>query len=213
MQRDDETLVERRLRDLVAAGYGEGDGARELVARELLTSDTRLRVLALRAAARRGWLDAGQWSALVRDDDVLVRRDATRLLAYEAAPAANTLEALDTALDDDDALVVERAAFALGEHRHAKSLEHLVDVAGRHDDPRCRESAVAALGALGDERALATIVAALEDKAPIRRRAVVALSNFEGPEVDAALELASDDRDWQVRAAVAQLRREEFDES
>jgi hypothetical protein len=32
-------------------------------------------------------------------------------------------------------------------------------------------------------------------------------SNFEGPDVDAALALAAEDRDWQVRAAVDQLNK------
>lgn len=212
MQGDDETLVERRWRDLVAAGYDESDGARELCERELLAPEGRVRVLALRAAVRRGWLDDARWSALVGDTDVFVRREATRLLAYASSVPASALASLVGALRDDDPLVVERAAFALGEHHH-DALPELVHVAQHHDDPRCRESAIAALGALGDDDALDTIIAALEDKPPIRRRAVVALSNFEGPEVDAALERASADRDWQVRAAVAQLRREEFDES
>jgi len=35
----------------------------------------------------------------------------------------------------------------------------------------------------------------------VRRRAVIALAPFEGPEVDAALEAARTDRDWQVRQA------------
>jgi hypothetical protein len=37
----------------------------------------------------------------------------------------------------------------------------------------------------------------------------VALSNFEGPDIDEALERASTDRDWQVRAAVNQLGRDD----
>ena len=60
----------------------------------------------------------------------------------------------------------------------------------------------------GDDTALPIIIAALEDKAPVRRRAIVALANFEGPEVEAALERAGEDKDWQVRAAVTQLRDE-----
>ena len=52
------------------------------------------------------------------------------------------------------------------------------------------------------------MLAALDDKPPVRRRAIVALSNFEGPDIDAALERASHDRDWQVRAAVDQLGRD-----
>jgi hypothetical protein len=39
----------------------------------------------------------------------------------------------------------------------------------------------------------------------------VALTNFEGPDIDAALERAAQDRDWQVRAAVLQLKPDEDD--
>ena len=46
---------------------------------------------------------------------------------------------------------------------------------------------MAALGAIGDERGRAAILAALGDKATVRRRAVLALAPFEGPDVDAAL--------------------------
>ena len=49
------------------------------------------------------------------------------------------------------------------------------------------------------------ILAATADKATVRRRAVIALAPFEGPEVDAALERARDDRDWQVRQAAEDL--------
>ena len=38
-------------------------------------------------------------------------------------------------------------------------------------------------------------------KATVRRRAVIALAPFDGPEVDAALHAALEDRDWQVRQA------------
>ena len=34
------------------------------------------------------------------------------------------------------------------------------------------------------------------------------MANYEGPDIEAALERASEDRDWQVRAAVSQLGRE-----
>ena len=109
-------------------------------------------------------------------------------------------------LDDPDALVVDAAAFALGEHAYVLGVERLCVIARDHDDARCRESAIASLGAIGDDRARAVILAAFSDKAPIRRRAIVALANYEGPDIDAALEAASEDKDWQVRSAVAQLR-------
>jgi HEAT repeat protein len=141
------------------------------------------------------------------DPDVTVRRDGLEQLAHvDVEPTV--LDVVIALLADDDALVVDAASFALGEHLYGPAVTRLIAVAKDHDDARCRESAVASLGALGDDAALATIIAALEDKAPVRRRAIVALSNFEGPEVDAALERAGDDKDWQVRAAVAQLRGE-----
>ena len=74
-----------------------------------------------------------------------------------------------------------------------------------HDDPLCRESAVAALGALGHEKGRAAVLAGLTERAAIRRRAVLALAAFEGPEVEAALTAALSDRDWQVRQAAEDL--------
>jgi hypothetical protein len=48
-------------------------------------------------------------------------------------------------------------------------------------------------------RGLPAILAACTDKPAVRRRAILALAPFEGPEVDAALQAAMEDRDWQVR--------------
>ena len=65
---------------------------------------------------------------------------------------------------------------------------------------------MAALGAIGDRRGLdAVLTAASGDRPAVRRRAVVALAAFDGPEVDAALERALTDRDWQVRQAAEDL--------
>ena len=47
--------------------------------------------------------------------------------------------------------------------------------------------------------------AATEDKPAVRRRAVLALAPFEGDDVDAALQRALADRDWQVRQAAEDL--------
>ena len=85
-------------------------------------------------------------------------------------------------------------------------VEALVRVARSHTDALCRESAIAALGAISDPAGLPTILAGLDDKPEIRRRAVIALAPFDGPEVDAALLRASTDRDKQVRTAAAELR-------
>ena len=64
---------------------------------------------------------------------------------------------------------------------------------------------MAALGSLGDPAGLPAILAGTKDKATVRRRAVIALAPFDGPEVDAALDAAQTDRDWQVRQAAEDL--------
>jgi HEAT repeat protein len=81
----------------------------------------------------------------------------------------------------------------------------LMATATSHPEPLCREAAVAALGSLRSPAGLPAVLAALEDKAAVRRRAVVALAGFEGPEVDAALAKAAGDVDWQVRQVAEDL--------
>lgn len=81
----------------------------------------------------------------------------------------------------------------------------LVTVAGTHEDVRCREAAVAALGAIGDSRGLPAVLAALGDKPTVRRRATVALAGFDDPRVEPALRRSAEDRDWQVRQAADEL--------
>ena len=117
--------------------------------------------------------------------------------------------ALVRALNDPDPLVVVSVAWYLGERRHRPAVAALSAAAGHHDDARCREAAVAALGAIGDPAGLPAVLAALDDKPTVRRRATVALAGFDDPEVrpavDAALRTAARDRDWQVRQAAEEL--------
>ncbi|MDP8936872.1 MAG: HEAT repeat domain-containing protein, partial [Actinomycetota bacterium] len=110
-------------------------------------------------------------------------------------------------LGDADPTVAETAAWALGEREEADPavVDALAAMATDHADALCREAAVAALGAIGQERGLPAILAATGDRATVRRRAVIALAPFIGPEVDAALARARADRDWQVRQAAEDL--------
>ena len=113
------------------------------------------------------------------------------------------------ALADADDRVVEMAAFACGEREQAGPdvVARLSAVAGDHPDALVREAAVAALGAIGADAGLSAILhAAAHDKPAVRRRAVIALAPFDGPEVDAALAHALDDRDWQVRQVAEDLQ-------
>ncbi len=52
-----------------------------------------------------------------------------------------------------------------------------------------------------------TILRGCSDKPAVRRRAVLALAPFDGNDVDAALQAALTDRDWQVRQAAEDVLR------
>ena len=209
MQSDEPTLPESLEESLLRAGFSEDAGTTSLIRSSLESDQARLRVLALRAGLRRSLIDANDWVRALDDADRDVRREALEMVARANVDDPRICDSILRLLDDADPLVVDAAAFALGEHSHAPAVERLSLIATGHDDARCRESAVAALGAIGDDRGRAAILAALEDKPPVRRRAIVALTNFAGPDIDDALARASEDRDWQVRAAVSQLAREE----
>jgi HEAT repeat protein len=191
---------------LLRASYGTGENGPALLRAHFDSPNVRHRVLALRGLVRQSLAGPDLWLRALRDEHVEIRREALQLFAHAPEENEAVLDEVVRRLRDNDDLVVEGAAFALGEHLWANAVEELCDIATNHEDARCRESAVAALGAIGDDRARGTIINALKDKPAIRRRAIVALSNFEGPDVEAALDQASDDRDWQVRSAVTQLR-------
>lgn len=206
MHSDDPTLVEPLDHELLRASFQPSDAGRALLEEQLSSNIVRHRVLALRGLVRLNLMTFEQWRRVLGDPDPDVRRDALEQLAHAPIDGSAVLDVVVELLDDADALVVDAAVFVLGEHTYVAGVEKLCVIAKGHDDARCRESAIASLGAIGDDRARAVILAALSDKAPIRRRAIVALANYEGPDIDAALETASEDKDWQVRSAVTQLR-------
>ncbi|HVM54924.1 MAG TPA: HEAT repeat domain-containing protein [Acidimicrobiales bacterium] len=172
------------------AGHSGDEGAARAV---LAHGDPEVRAAALQALHRMGRVTDADVARALRDDDPGVRR---RALAV-AVPGEIDLLPL---LEDRDPSVVEQAAWALGEREDRRAVDGLVRAAA-HPDPLVREAAVAALGAIQDERGLGAILAGTDDRPAIRRRAVLALAGFEGPAVDAALARAADDRDWQVRDA------------
>jgi HEAT repeat protein len=163
---------------------------------------------ALGALARMGSARTEDIAAGLADPDPRVRRRACEVAAA-AGPAAvaGVGAALPGLLTDPDASVVETAAWALGEGGAASepAVPALAELAFEHPDPLCREAAVAALGAIGDPSGLPAILAATKDRPAVRRRAVIALAPFDGPDVDEALRRALEDRDWQVRQAAEDL--------
>jgi HEAT repeat protein len=189
-----ETPVTRRRTLAIEAGH-DGDEAR---ARSFLADPApSVRASALAALARMGAAGHEDVAAALADAAPAVRRRA-----LEAAIAHPAID-LVPLLGDPDATVVEQAAWACGERVPAGAgvVAALAAVATGHEDALCREAAAAALGALGDPAGLPAILAATGDKATVRRRAVIALAPFDGPDVEAALRAALTDRDWQVRQA------------
>jgi HEAT repeat protein len=193
------TPLERR-RLVVVAGHRH---ERDVVLDHLADDDPGVREAALGALARVGGLTDEHVIAAFADPAPAVRRRAATLAATRPAVALLPL------LDDADPTVVEVAAWACGEQERVDdtTLSRLIALATDAGDALVRESAAAALGAIGDPRGLPAILAATHDKPNVRRRAVLALAPFDGPEVDAAIAAALTDRDWQVRQAAEDLRR------
>jgi HEAT repeat protein len=162
-------------------------------------ADPEVRTLALSALVRMGASTPDDIARSLADTDPAVRRRACELAP--GVPGAT----VGAALEDSDTSVVEAAAWALGEQQATAAVIDLARVAREHDDPLCREAAVAALGAIGDRAGLPAILAATHDRPAVRRRAVIALAPFDGPEVEEALQRALADRDWQVRQAAEDL--------
>jgi HEAT repeat protein len=169
--------------------------------------DARVRAVAIaalvRTAPRR--ISGPVWRRAAHDDDALVRRRSAEVAPKlgRSAPCSVLVELLG----DVDAWVAEAAAYAIGEHPRPTrgaiaAVEH---AATAHADPLVREAAVAALGAQGEPATLATVLRACDDKPAIRRRAVLALAAFDGAEVEARLQAALTDPDWQVRQAAEDL--------
>jgi HEAT repeat protein len=186
-----------RRREVGLAGH-RGDVAAATAA--LFDENPGVRATALGALARAGGLTAAHLIAALGDPAPEVRRRAAEETARCAASVRHGV-ALVPLLGDTDAFVVEAAAFALGELDPPEpgSVDALVALAGGSDDVLLREAAVAALGSLGDPAGRDAVLAATTDVSTVRRRAVLALAAFDGPDVEAALQRLANDRDRQVR--------------
>ena len=182
------------------AAAAAGIGRNEKTVRGLLADHSaRVRAAAITALVEMGRATADDVRCALGDPDAQVRR-ATCELAGRLAHADFT-----PLLADDDPAVVEAAAFAVGETGDRRGCPRLSELARSHPAPLCREAAVAALGAIGDDAGRAAVLAALTDAPAVRRRAVVALAAFSGAQVEAALRERLADRDWQVRQAAGEV--------
>ena len=187
-------------RTVVTLGYEQNEPeARSFLRHE----DSVVRELALGALHRMQSLTDTDLEFALHDDDRLVRRRAAELGALH--PGVD----LAPLLADLEPVVVEMAVWAYGEREQVddNTLQTIISLTTDHDDQLVREAGAAALGAIGDERGVSAILSACEDKPAVRRRAVLALAPFSGPEIETAIDTALNDRDWQVRQSAEDLRR------
>ncbi len=172
------------------------------LAREAFTNpDPRVRASSITVLSENKELDDKLITVALADIHPTVRASLAR------AACSNKAVPIVRLLNDQDSRVVEVACWAAGEREESEDVvvEMLSTIALDHDDALCRESAVAALGAIRDSRGLESILQATQDIATVRRRAVIALAPFEGQAVSDALEVALTDRDWQVRQAAEDI--------
>lgn len=177
---------------VIEAGF-TGDVTTALTA--LQHSDSAVRGSALRSLHR--------MSALTDSHVITALSDASPEVRRVAVEVSVTMQQIQVhhLLNDDDVYVAEMTAWCLGERSQPTDdeISALITNTVNHPEPVVREACAAALGSLGDERGLPAILSACNDKPAVRRRAVLALAPFEGDHVDAALNKALEDRDWQVR--------------
>ena len=179
------------------------NGEFQLVTEYLEHPEPDVRATALRVLDNEGKLEKGIVERSLSDSAFKVRNALAYLISTN-----RDIPALKFLLDED-AEIVEVACWSIGERGDASAevLDVLQSITESHSDSLCRESAVAALGALGNRDALGSILKAVEDIATVRRRAVLALAPFDGPEVELAIAKALEDRDWQVRQAAEDISK------
>jgi len=166
-------------------------------------ADPSVRASALRALVRGEVITAAQITEALSDAHHEVRRTAVELAAECPEVDVHHL------INDPDIFVAEMTAWCLGEREEPSDVdvETLISNCTGHSEQLVREACAAALGSIGDPRGRDAVLAACNDKPAVRRRAVLALSVFEGPEVEAAIDKALTDTDWQVRQNAEILRR------
>jgi len=202
----------RRI-EVIAAGYSSDPTQLKVLTEALGDPDEYVRASALGALARREELTGTQVIEALKDPAATTRQRAAMLSPQAGGRQSRRQldEALRGMVDDPVPLCVVCALVAIGARGDRAAVPQIIALAASHRDPLVIEESVATLAALGDPAGLPSVLAATEGKPALRRRAVAALGAFDGDEVEAALDRLADDRDWQVRQAVAMLRRGDED--
>jgi HEAT repeat protein len=137
--------------------------------------------------------------ALLDDDEESVRTAAAEKLGV---CGDRSLEYLASAQDDDESEVREAVATAYGEISDSSVIPWLVEVGNDDRDRTVREAAVAALGSIGSDEAIDPLLGFIAKGPPqVRRRAIAAITVFDDPRIEPAIERAAFDRNPGVREA------------
>ena len=201
--------ISERRREIILAGHGKGTLTDSELIKCLNDDAAELREVALNAVLQLGLDPEENNFHALSDENQNVRRRALELI-IKLPSSQNQIDETLVLLKDPSPFVVEMACWVIGEiggtYRDTTQLvDEINTVVSEHEDSLCREAAVACLGSLGHSDGLPAILAALEDKPNVRRRATLALAPFEGPEVDEALKRKLEDRDLQTRQAAEDL--------
>ncbi|GMQ92530.1 MAG: hypothetical protein BMS9Abin12_0006 [Acidimicrobiia bacterium] len=135
--------------------------------------------------------------ALLEDTDGSVRAAAAEKLGVCGRRA---LEHLAEAAGDPEPKVREAVATAYGELADPSAIGWLVEVGNNDTDRTVKEAAVAALGAVGDDAAIDPLLGFIASGPPqVRRRAIAAITVFDDPRIEPAIQRATFDRNPGVR--------------
>lgn len=165
----------------------------------LSDEDPRVRASSLTTLDKLDELGDTTLSVMLNDPSSQVRRRACEISA--SYPRVS----LVAMLTDASPYVVEMALWAEGEREEPENIDLISRIASDHSESFVREAAVAALGAIGDDRSIDIILTAMNDRPNVRRRAVVAMASYDDQRVTEALREACKDRDWQVRQIAEDL--------
>jgi HEAT repeat protein len=136
---------------------------------------------------------------LLSDENASVRAAAAEKLG---ACGSRALEYLASAESDTEPKVREAVATAYGELAEPSVIEWLVEVGNSDPDRTVKEAAVAALGAIGDDGAIDPLIEFIAAGPPqVRRRAIAAITVFDDPRIEPAIQRAAFDRNSGVREA------------
>jgi HEAT repeat protein len=157
----------------------------------------RMAITALDSAVANRMFDT--LAVLLHDGDASVRAAAAAKLGACGERASVHLASVE---NDDEPKVREVVATAYGELADSTAIPWLVEAGSTDQDRTVKEAAVAALGAIEDDRAIDPLLGFIAKGPPqVRRRAIAAITVFDDARIEPAIRRAAFDRNPGVREA------------